>query len=119
MRIALGNLPGSLLFGCLLHIIRVITITQIIPNISEDDQCQWIAKAILGSWVLTEISRYPMYVYRSEITRKLRMVVPVVTFPIGCFTEAYGALVVFREYSPTLVVKVLLLCKSYCFCICK
>eukprot|EP00957_Ditylum_brightwellii_P102842 7836904-Ditylum_brightwellii.AAC.1 len=45
---------------------------------------------ILASWSITEVSRYPMYlISSSKVIRLVRMLVPVVTFPIGAGSEAY------------------------------
>lgn len=108
MRIVIGDLPGNILFGVLLHLIRMIALLLVFPRTSIESS--WLASAILGSWSVTEVSRYPMYIVKgSKFARLLRMVVPMATFPIGCFTEAYSAWLVFRESSTPILVKIPLL----------
>lgn len=107
VRIAIGNLPGNLVLGVILHAIRVLALTQILPRNKE----VWLATAVLGSWAITEISRYPMYVFKSsKQARLLRMVVPVVSFPIGCGAEALSAWLVFWLNDTPAMVRVGLLC---------
>lgn len=87
-RIGLGQLPGNLLFGTVLHSVRVIALTVVFPR--SDGVVNKLI--VLFSWAATEVSRYPMYVFSSSRVARLgRMVVPMVTFPIGCGSEAYGA----------------------------
>jgi len=102
-RIAIGDLPGNLVLGTILHAIRILTLTEIIPRNDE----VWLAPAVLGSWAVTEMSRYPMYVFKTwKFARLLRMVVPVMTFPIGCGAEAYSAWLVFCLDGTPVYVKV-------------
>ena len=88
----MGDLPGSTLLGVLLHAIRTLALTQVMPRTVLDPSTQWIAPTILASWSITEVARYPMYMFPSnKRLRSLRMVTPLVTFPIGVLGEAYGA----------------------------
>ena len=52
---------------------------------------------VLYSWSLTEVGRYPMYLFpQSPIARCVRLVLPLFTFPSGAAAKAlcaYGALV--------------------------
>lgn len=98
IRILAGNLPGNALFGVLLHAIRFITLFGVLPQIDTNYDSgnanfpPWISTAILGSWSLTEVGRYPMYIWKtSKVARFARMMIPVLTFPIACGTEAYAA----------------------------
>lgn len=94
LRILVGDLPGNLVLGAVLHSIRITAITQVLPANPD----HWTAPAILGSWALTEVSRYPMYMLPGvEVLRSVRMVVPLLTFPIGAFSEAYGAYLLFVD----------------------
>mmetsp|Transcript_5068 Transcript_5068/g.8617 ORF Transcript_5068/g.8617 Transcript_5068/m.8617 type:complete len:221 (+) Transcript_5068:96-758(+) len=93
IRIAVGDLPGNLVLGAVLHTIRLITITQVMPN--QVLSSHWTAPAILLSWAVTEVSRYPMYIFPgSGACRSVRMVTPLVTFPVGCIAEGAGAYLV-------------------------
>eukprot|EP00569_Conticribra_weissflogii_P003751 CAMPEP_0171331014 /NCGR_PEP_ID=MMETSP0878-20121228/2406_1 /TAXON_ID=67004 /ORGANISM="Thalassiosira weissflogii, Strain CCMP1336" /LENGTH=144 /DNA_ID=CAMNT_0011831445 /DNA_START=430 /DNA_END=864 /DNA_ORIENTATION=+ len=57
-----------------------------------------IGRLVLYSWALTEVGRYPMYIFPSSSrARFVRMVLPIVTFPLGAFAEAMGAYRVFME----------------------
>mmetsp|Transcript_9974 Transcript_9974/g.14681 ORF Transcript_9974/g.14681 Transcript_9974/m.14681 type:complete len:211 (-) Transcript_9974:33-665(-) len=97
MRIIIGDLPGNLVLGVILHAIRFTALTIVMPNIDDDNM---LSKYVIWSWCCTEISRYPMYMFpNSQFTRSMRMVVPLVTFPWGCATEAYGAYQVLRSTS--------------------
>ena len=93
IRIGFGTLPGNLLFGSLLHLIRVIVWFIIIPQ----SKTIWI-RLILGIWSMTEVSRYPMYIFkRSKYIRLLRMLIPLLSFPLGCFCEAFAAYSVYSR----------------------
>ena len=105
VRILLGSLKGNFVLGIILHAIRLITVLETIPR----SPYLWVGGAILGSWAATEIFRYPMYMFpSSQSCRSLRMVVPLVTFPIGAFCEAYGAYLVFVDPETPLALKVAL-----------
>lgn len=50
---------------------------------------------VLLSWSVTEVTRYPMYLApQNAWARSIRMVAPLVTFPVGCAAEAYSAYLV-------------------------
>lgn len=89
-RIALGQIKGNLVLGIVLHVIRLSCLFLVLPQgIAADD---YLCKMVLYSWALTEVGRYPMYIFpSSSIARWVRMVVPIVTFPIGAIAEAVGA----------------------------
>lgn len=101
LRIFLRDLPGNLTLGVILHAIRFTAILEVLPRavvLAAGDTAQWTwtAPAILFSWAITEVTRYPMYlVPSSQLCRSIRMVVPLVTFPIGAFSEFCGAYQVF------------------------
>lgn len=100
LRIVVGDLPGNLVLGVVLHLIRFTALTQVFPH------NHWTVPVVLITWCLTEITRYPMYIFPSStLCRSIRMVVPLVTFPIGCATEAYGAYCVLFEAHTVLWVK--------------
>ena len=91
-RIILGDLKGNLVLGIVLHCIRFATIFQVMPKLPPG---HWTKLYILTSWAVTEVSRYPMYVLPNvDIIRKIRMVMPLITFPIGAFSGAYAAYLV-------------------------
>ena len=92
IRILLGQIPGNVLFGVLLHTIRLITFLLVLPYIPLDQT--WLISSILGTYAITEISRYPMYIFKGKISRLIRMCVPMITFPIGCASEAYGSYII-------------------------
>ncbi|KAL3787025.1 hypothetical protein HJC23_010642 [Cyclotella cryptica] len=89
-RIALGQLKGNLVLGVVLHIIRMSCLILVLPHGLETRDASCVA--VLCSWALTEIFRYPMYIFpSSSVARYLRLVIPLVTFPVGAFAEALGA----------------------------
>lgn len=91
-----GDLPGNIVLGAVLHAIRLLALAQVLPR--TDLAHSWLATAVLGSWAVTEVSRYPMYVAKGfGPARLLRMVVPMAMFPIGCGAEAYAAWLVFQQ----------------------
>ncbi|OEU18773.1 hypothetical protein FRACYDRAFT_237053 [Fragilariopsis cylindrus CCMP1102] len=105
LRILLGQLKGNFVLGIVLHAIRVLTLLETMVRLPN----HWTGPFILGSWAITEICRYPMYMFPSnQLCRSIRMVVPMVTFPIGCFSEAYGAYLVFCDPESPFVLKVAL-----------
>ncbi len=104
-RIALGQLKGNLALGVVLHAIRMSCLLIVLPGgfggkvgsnqLSNQDL---IGRLVLYSWALTEVGRYPMYIFpTSSKARFVRMVLPIVTFPLGAFAEAVGAYRVFME----------------------
>jgi len=107
LRIAVGDLPGNLLLGAVLHAIRLVAITQVLSHSALEGL--WTGPAVILSWAVTEVSRYPMYIFpNSGVCRSIRMVVPLVTFPIGAISEGYGAFTVFVQSDTDVLVKILL-----------
>jgi len=121
LRILVGDLPGNLILGIILHTIRITTIVEVLPraaaaakgihgkNMDNDSNsnstiimmCTWIVPAVLASWAVTEVARYPMYMFpTNSLVRSIRMVVPLLTFPIGAFSEFFGAYQVFLLARP-------------------
>jgi hypothetical protein len=95
LRMLLGDLPGNLILGVVLHSIRFVAITELLVRTPE---AHWTGPAILTSWAVTEVTRYPMYMFPNmPQARSMRMVVPLVTFPLGAFSEAFGAYIVFVD----------------------
>jgi hypothetical protein len=91
LRIALGDLPGNLVLGVVLHMIRLTVIFIVLPSEALLGN-QWIIEGVLGSWAVTEVARYPMYIFRgSIIARNVRLVIPLLTFPVGAFSEGLAA----------------------------
>ena len=120
-RIALGQLKGNLLLGCVLHAIRITCLVYILSDglqllllpslrppsssshyfLEEDFEKRKSivlhTLLILYSWTITEVCRYPMYLFpSSEMARKVRLVVPIVSFPVGCALEIQSAFRVAR-----------------------
>ena len=106
LRILLKDLPGNLVLGVILHAIRFAALLEVLPraaaSLASGDaegggpQWTWTVPAVLWSWAVTEVTRYPMYLFpSSSLCRSIRMVVPLVTFPIGAFSEFCGAYQVF------------------------
>jgi hypothetical protein len=98
-RIAIGQLKGNLVLGIVLHVIRMSCLLIVLPaglssssSSSDNTTKQLISTLVLYSWALTEVGRYPMYLFpSSEMARYVRLVLPIVTFPVGAFAEAVGA----------------------------
>jgi hypothetical protein len=90
-RIAFGRLKGNLVLGSVLHFIRTSCLLYVLPDglMRGGDRVTMI---VLYAWSITEVTRYPMYLFPTSIAaRHLRLVVPLFTFPLGCAAEAYGA----------------------------
>mmetsp|Transcript_33377 Transcript_33377/g.49120 ORF Transcript_33377/g.49120 Transcript_33377/m.49120 type:complete len:221 (+) Transcript_33377:150-812(+) len=103
-RMFLGDLPGNLILGVVLHSIRVVTILEVLPHVplATGILNHWTASAVLASWAVTEVTRYPMYMFhKSTLCRSVRLVVPLLTFPIGAFSEAFGAYIVLGDTETT------------------
>lgn len=113
-RIAVGQLPGNLTLGIVLHGIRFTNLLYILPTsqywggggggggspaAESHDGSQFLtmdtlACLVLYSWAITEVTRYPMYIFTNNPTaRFFRLTVPLVTFPVGAFAEGYAAYV--------------------------
>ena len=93
-RIAVGQLKGNIVLGAVLHLIRTSCLLIVLPAglSSSSDTTALFSTLILYSWALTEVGRYPMYLFPTSImARYVRLVLPIVTFPIGAFAEAVGA----------------------------
>ena len=91
-RIAFGQLKGNLLLGSVLHAIRLTCLMYVLPDGILLLPCDVTTMMVLYAWSITEVTRYPMYLYpTSDIVRRVRLVVPLVTFPVGCMAEAYGS----------------------------
>uniref|UniRef100_A0A7S2N1V3 Very-long-chain (3R)-3-hydroxyacyl-CoA dehydratase n=1 Tax=Helicotheca tamesis TaxID=374047 RepID=A0A7S2N1V3_9STRA len=95
LRILRKQLAGNFVLGIILHCIRTGMILSGFPrllalSVTKDNESDtfWV-EAILWTWAITEVSRYPMYLMQSKIVRLVRMVVPVFTFPLGAGSEAY------------------------------
>ena len=92
LRIIVGDLPGNLVLGVVLHTIRLTVLTLVW------EPQPWTGSAIYWSWAVTEVTRYPMYLFpNASALRSMRMVVPLVTFPLGAFSEAYATYVVLQR----------------------
>lgn len=93
-RIAIGQLKGNLVLGVILHLIRMSCLLIVLPEglTSSSETNVLISTLVLYSWALTEVGRYPMYLFpSSSMARYVRLVLPIVTFPVGAFAEAVGA----------------------------
>lgn len=95
-RIAIGQLKGNLILGIVLHIIRMSCLLIVLPvGLSENSasgNTKLISTLVLYSWALTEVGRYPMYLFpKSSAARSVRVVLPIITFPIAAIAEAVGA----------------------------
>ena len=91
-RIAVGQLKGNLLLGLVLHAIRMTCLMYVLPDGILLLPCDVTTMTVLYAWSITEVTRYPMYLNpTSDIVRRVRLVVPLGTFPVGCMAEAYGS----------------------------
>lgn len=102
VRIVLGDLPGNVVLGVVLHAIRFTVLTVVLASDKKDDDDSgsalspsWLQQAIFLSWAVTEVSRYPMYMFSGNAAvRNVRMVVPLCTFPVGAAAEGYATYLV-------------------------
>jgi Protein tyrosine phosphatase-like protein, PTPLA len=88
--------------GVILHTIRITALVEVLPRAvslaSSRDATEWTwtAPVVLLSWAVTEVGRYPMYMLPSNrACRAMRLVLPLLTFPIGAFAEFCAAYQVF------------------------
>lgn len=96
-RIAIGQLKGNFTLGIILHMIR-LTCLLFVFNHESRGLTDMTSSMILYSWALTEVGRYPMYVFpKSSMARNVRLVLPMFTFPVGCAAEFYSAYLVLTE----------------------
>lgn len=111
VRIFLRDLPGNLILGVILHAIRFTAILEVLPRAADSinyetmsgaPQWTWTVSAVLLSWAITEVTRYPMYMFpANNLCRSIRMVVPLATFPVGAAAEFLGAYQVFAGRNNT------------------
>ncbi|KAL3932820.1 MAG: hypothetical protein SGBAC_010673 [Bacillariaceae sp.] len=95
LRIVLGDLKGNLTLGLFLHAIRLGSIFAVIPRLPEG---HWTQDYIYFAYSVTEVTRYPMYLFPSSTAmRKIRMIAPLFTFPVGCYTEGLAAYMVLMQ----------------------
>lgn len=80
---------ANLLFGVVLHYTRMFVILFILPEVSRHYACHLVVFA----WTVTEICRYPAYIYKSNRLSALRYFIPVLTFPAGALGEAWACYV--------------------------
>ena len=66
-RIAVGQLKGNLVLGVILHLIRMSCLLIVLPvGLSSSSGANvLISTLVLYSWALTEVGRYPMYLFPS------------------------------------------------------
>lgn len=95
MRIMFGSLKGNLKLGIGLHLTRAFVILIIFPCLGDHVACI----LVLSAWTLTEIFRYPLYIFGGSLVEKLRYVVPIFTFPLGAGGEAWGMYVALPQLS--------------------
>ena len=95
LRIILGDLKGNLALGLFLHAIRLGSIFAVIPRLPEG---HWTQDYIYFAYAVAEVTRYPMYLFPSSgLIRKIRMIAPLFTFPVGCYTEGLAAYIVLLQ----------------------
>lgn len=101
-QILIGAIGGRLVFGLILHATRCFIIGVAIPVGYE----MVPAKLVLVAYTFTEICRYPMLLTNKgslhAFLRKVRYIVPVVTFPLGASSEAWLLYSVMSQLSPIL-----------------
>lgn len=102
-RIAIGQLKGNLVLGVVLHLIRMTCLLLVLPaglanGVYEVNNSNIVSILVLYSWSLTDVGRYPMYLFpNSSKARYIRLVLPIFTFPLGAAAEAIGAYRVLLE----------------------
>ncbi|CAJ1945947.1 unnamed protein product [Cylindrotheca closterium] len=95
LRIMVGDLKGNLKLGLFLHAIRLGSLFAVIPRLPEG---HWTQDYIYFAYSVAEVTRYPMYLFpSSNFIRQIRMVAPLFTFPVGCYTEGLAAYIVLLQ----------------------
>ena len=85
VQILTGAAKGNAALGVSIHVARSIVLLVVFPTVPTATA----AKLSLLAWVLTEVMRYPMFLApHSKILRNLRYFTPLLTFPLGAFSEA-------------------------------
>lgn len=75
------------MLGVPLHYTRLFVLLGVLPKLPTG---LYGGEMILLAWSLTEVCRYPMYLFPSPFTTALRDKIPVLTFPLGAGFEAYA-----------------------------
>mmetsp|Transcript_160142 Transcript_160142/g.513813 ORF Transcript_160142/g.513813 Transcript_160142/m.513813 type:complete len:192 (+) Transcript_160142:173-748(+) len=99
-RIAVGSLKGNLGLGIAIHYIRCFVMAVIFPLTGTHVAC----RVALFAWVLTEVCRYPYYIFGGRIAGVLRYLTPLATFPMGAGAEAYACTVAMESLDGALKV---------------
>ena len=99
LRMVVGVLKGNVRVGLILHATRLIVYHQVLPT--------HYTTQILQVWSVTELARYPYYVFKSPLTFALRSFVPLITFPLGVVAETLGLVARLRDDDASTAVKCL------------
>jgi hypothetical protein len=99
LRMVVGDLKGNVRVGLILHATRLIVYHQVLPT--------HYTTQILQVWSVTELARYPYYVFKSPLTFALRSFVPLITFPLGVVAETLGLVARLRDDDASTAVKCL------------
>lgn len=84
---------GNIALGVALHYTRLLVVNAVWPALVKEGKGSEFVTATLAAWCLTEICRYPFYIFRSPLAEKVRYFVPILTFPIGAASEAISCYV--------------------------
>ena len=87
IRMAMSG-SGNVALGVALHYTRLFVTLCVWPTLAKEKTGSDLISATLAAWTLTEICRYPFYIFRSPIAEKVRYFVPILTFPVGAASEA-------------------------------
>ena len=109
IRMAMSG-SGNVALGVALHYTRLFVCIKVWPVLSKQGVGSDLIDATLAAWTLTEICRYPFYIFRSPIAEKVRYFVPILTFPVGAAAEAmscyYASGYLAQPYSTLALVQV-------------
>ena len=84
-QIVFGVAKGNWILGVCLHLSRVVVSFLVFPAVPATLS----TKLSLLAWCITEICRYPMFLLpSSKLARTARYLAPLLTFPLGAFSEA-------------------------------
>lgn len=86
-RMLTGSLRGNWVLGVPLHYTRLFVLLGVLPKLPTGINT---GEMVLLAWSVTEVCRYPMYLFPSPFTTSLRDKIPVLTFPIGAGYEAFA-----------------------------
>eukprot|EP00927_Polykrikos_kofoidii_P021311 TRINITY_DN20201_c0_g1_i1.p1 TRINITY_DN20201_c0_g1~~TRINITY_DN20201_c0_g1_i1.p1 ORF type:complete len:771 (+),score=136.15 TRINITY_DN20201_c0_g1_i1:83-2395(+) len=103
VRMLVGSLRGNIALGIGLHYTRVFFCVNILPAVGTHSSCH----LVLAAWALTEICRYPYYIFGGGRMLALRSAAPILTFPMGAGCETWACYTALPLFASGSIVRIL------------